>query len=44
MICDPGERYLEDLLRSRLAADQGLEPAPYIERLEAFAASGRLAA
>jgi len=44
MICDPGERYLKTYFDRGWLQDQGLEPAPYIEQLEAFATSGRFAA
>jgi cysteine synthase A len=41
MICDPGERYLATYYDRGWLQDEGLELAPYIEQLQAFATSGR---
>jgi cysteine synthase A len=41
MICDPGERYLETYYDRGWLHDEGLELAPYIEQLKAFATSGQ---
>ena len=44
MICDPGERYLRTYYDREWLQVQGLDPEPYIQRLEAFAVTGRLEA
>jgi cysteine synthase A len=42
LLCDPGERYVEKYYSDRWLAAQGLDIAPYLERLEAFLATGSL--
>ena len=42
MICDPGERYLDTYYDPDWLAREGLDIAPYVERLEAFAQTGKL--
>jgi cysteine synthase A len=44
MICDPGERYLRTYYDCQWLQAQGLDLEPYIQRLEAFAMTGRLEA
>ncbi|MFQ5567232.1 MAG: PLP-dependent cysteine synthase family protein [Paracoccaceae bacterium] len=40
LICDPGERYLDTYYDPDWVAAQGLDPAPFSERLERFGAGG----
>jgi cysteine synthase A len=42
MICDPGERYLDTYYDEAWIENEGLELAPFRERLDLFASSGRL--
>jgi cysteine synthase len=42
MICDSGERYLNTYYDRGWLQEQGLDLAPYIERLERFSTSGHL--
>ncbi|WP_327290718.1 PLP-dependent cysteine synthase family protein [Streptomyces sp. NBC_01198] len=42
LLCDPGERYLEKYYADGWLAAQGIDIAPYVERLEGFLVTGLL--
>jgi cysteine synthase len=42
LLCDPGERYLASCFDDGWLAAQGLDTAPYRDRLERFLADGHL--
>jgi cysteine synthase A len=42
LLCDPGERYLEKYYADEWLAAQGIDIAPYVERIEHFLITGSL--
>ncbi|MGW5350036.1 PLP-dependent cysteine synthase family protein [Streptomyces sp. NPDC004031] len=42
LLCDPGERYLEKYYADTWLASQGIDIAPYVERIEHFLSGGSL--
>lgn len=42
LLCDPGDRYLDKYYSDEWLAGEGLDIAPYLERLEGFMGSGEL--
>jgi cysteine synthase A len=42
LLCDPGERYVEKYYADAWLAAQGIDIAPYVERVENFLVSGSL--
>ncbi|WP_031514271.1 PLP-dependent cysteine synthase family protein [Streptomyces sp. NRRL F-5123] len=42
LLCDPGERYLEKYYADAWLASQGIDIAPYVERIEHFLTGGSL--
>ncbi|MFI0718957.1 PLP-dependent cysteine synthase family protein [Streptomyces sp. NPDC021224] len=42
LLCDPGERYLEKYYADAWLASQGIDIAPYVERIEHFLSGGSL--
>lgn len=42
LLCDPGERYLEKYYADAWLAAQGIDIAPYVERVERFLVTGEL--
>jgi cysteine synthase A len=42
LLCDPGERYLEKYYADAWLVSQGIDVAPYVERIERFLSGGSL--